>query len=134
LKCLSVKQPWAHLIMTGEKDVENRSWATPHRGPLLIASTKHADPSALFKLELLGVKYPTDLVYGSVLGVVTVTDCAESSSRWATEGACHWHLANPQWFPEPFPVRGAMGLFDVTVPDWVRSQLADELLALVDHP
>ena len=33
-KILSVRQPWAHL--TGDKRIENRSWTTPYRGPLLI--------------------------------------------------------------------------------------------------
>jgi hypothetical protein len=27
LKCLSIQQPWADLIMSGRKQVENRSWA-----------------------------------------------------------------------------------------------------------
>jgi hypothetical protein len=27
MKCLSVWQPWAHLIVRGVKDVENRTWA-----------------------------------------------------------------------------------------------------------
>ena len=36
MKALSVRQPWAHLIVTGIKRVENRFWETPYRGPLLI--------------------------------------------------------------------------------------------------
>lgn len=36
MKCLSVRQPWAHLILNGPKDVENRIWAPAYRGPLLI--------------------------------------------------------------------------------------------------
>ena len=30
---LTVKQPWADLIMVGEKDVENRSWPVPSTLP-----------------------------------------------------------------------------------------------------
>jgi hypothetical protein len=29
---LSVRQPWAWLIVNGYKDVENRSWTTHYRG------------------------------------------------------------------------------------------------------
>src|SRR6516165_9385512 len=36
MKALSVRQPFAHLIVTGIKRIENRFWATPYRGPLLI--------------------------------------------------------------------------------------------------
>lgn len=36
METLSVKQPWASLIVCGAKDVENRTWTTPYRGRLLI--------------------------------------------------------------------------------------------------
>jgi hypothetical protein len=36
LRVLTVREPWATLIVTGQKDVENRSRAFGHRGPLLI--------------------------------------------------------------------------------------------------
>jgi hypothetical protein len=35
LKIITVRQPWAWLIFHG-KDVENRSWVTPYRGPCAI--------------------------------------------------------------------------------------------------
>ena len=42
LPALSVRQPWAWLIVNGVKDIENRLWRTHHRGPSLI----HASLSA----------------------------------------------------------------------------------------
>ena len=36
MKCLSILQPWAWAIIHGGKDVENRTWRTAYRGPLLI--------------------------------------------------------------------------------------------------
>ena len=36
LKALSVRPCWAHAIIHLGKDIENRSWRTPHRGLLLI--------------------------------------------------------------------------------------------------
>src|SRR5687767_9624159 len=36
LMCLSVRQPWAELIVAGRKRVENRTWKTNHRGLLGI--------------------------------------------------------------------------------------------------
>lgn len=41
---LTIKQPWAALIIAGIKDVENRSWTTPHRGLLLIHAGITDDP------------------------------------------------------------------------------------------
>jgi hypothetical protein len=33
---LSIRQPWAWLIVQGHKPIENRTWPTTYRGPLLI--------------------------------------------------------------------------------------------------
>lgn len=43
-KALSLRQPWAWAVVHGYKDVENRSWSTKHRGPLLIHASKQLDP------------------------------------------------------------------------------------------
>ena len=40
MKALSLWQPWAQLIALGHKTIETRSWATVHRGPLLIHAAK----------------------------------------------------------------------------------------------
>ena len=40
MKALSIRQPWAWLIVCGHKPLENRSWPTPYRGPLLIHAAK----------------------------------------------------------------------------------------------
>ena len=44
MKAISIRQPWAWLIVNGYKDVENRTWYTSHRGPLLICASKALDP------------------------------------------------------------------------------------------
>ena len=36
MKAISIKQPWASLIVHGIKDIENRTWATKYRGKVLI--------------------------------------------------------------------------------------------------
>jgi hypothetical protein len=46
MKCLSVKPPWS-ILLFGPKDVENRTWRTKYRGPLLIHSSK-----TFFKTEM----------------------------------------------------------------------------------
>ena len=40
MKALSVTQPWATLIATGQKQIETRSWGTRYRGPLYIHAAK----------------------------------------------------------------------------------------------
>jgi hypothetical protein len=36
MKCLTLYQPWATLLILGAKKIETRSWQTSHRGPLAI--------------------------------------------------------------------------------------------------
>ncbi len=43
MKCLSVRQPWASLIIRGTKDVENRTWDTDYRGRLAIHASKRRE-------------------------------------------------------------------------------------------
>lgn len=65
MKALSVKQPWASLIVSGKKTVECRSWSTKYRGELVICASK-------------GDKFSADgilLPGGVALGVVELIDC-----------------------------------------------------------
>lgn len=36
MKTLSVRESWAYYIVAGLKDIENRTWRTDYRGPLLV--------------------------------------------------------------------------------------------------
>lgn len=55
MKALTVQQPYASLIASGEKWIENRSWHTNYRGPLAIHAAKS---SKYIKSKLLAI-YPT---------------------------------------------------------------------------
>jgi hypothetical protein len=45
MRTLSIRQPWAGLIVAGIKDIENRSWSTSYRGPILIHAGKAKPPA-----------------------------------------------------------------------------------------
>ena len=36
MKALTIWQPWASLLVSGQKKYETRSWATAYRGPIAI--------------------------------------------------------------------------------------------------
>lgn len=40
MKAISIRQPWAWLIVNGYKDIENRTWDTKYRGMVLIHASK----------------------------------------------------------------------------------------------
>jgi hypothetical protein len=78
MKSLTVRQPWAHLIVAGLKRIENRSRTTAHRGPLLIHAGKTPDPpdaDTIAEMAAAGITIPVQLDYGAIVGIVTVTDC-----------------------------------------------------------
>src|ERR1700751_3370272 len=78
--CLSIRQPWAELILRGEKTIENRSWRTNHRGTLYIHAGLKTDVSACRRFQIDPRTVRTGAVIGSVQ-LVNVT--TKSRSRWA---------------------------------------------------
>ena len=109
MKCLSIQQPWAGLIVAGIKDIENRTWATRYRGPLLVhagktlsseyARYKHLIPASLRRC-------------GGILGQVELAECVqEHASRWFL-GPFGFVLRSPRTIHFR-PLRGKLGLFEV---------------------
>lgn len=111
---LTVRQPWAWAIIHAGKDIENRTWATDHRGPLLIHAGKRIDPQGFAFIRALGIVVPDDLPLGGIIGQVDLLACTPDpvGSPWAAEGHYHWQLASPRALPYR-PTRGQQGLFHV---------------------
>src|SRR5829696_3543555 len=102
MKAVSIHQPWAWAILHAGKDVENRTWRTHHRGPLLIHAARsrksYNRQDAAQWPALYGVELPawTELTTGAILGVVEVIDCVpvgrggdlgeRGTLPWALEG------------------------------------------------
>ena len=119
LPCLSVRQPWAWLIMHGGKDIENRDWRTKFRGVIGIhaaqgMTAREYDEAAQFSRTVdagIRIPPPDKLVRGAILGTVTVTDCVrDSTSPWFT-GLYGLMLANAEPWREPFRAKGALGIW-----------------------
>jgi len=94
MKALSIRQPWANKIVDGEKTVENRTWRTKYRGPLLIHAAGQKE----------------------IIGQVSLLDCkplVEVKTIAYAEGPWCWILSMPQRFDSPIPYRGRLGLFEV---------------------
>ena len=71
MKVLTIKQPFASLIVNGYKEYEFRTWKTKYRGEFLIHAGKGIDKKAMEKFSYLNLDYPT----GCIIGKVTLTDC-----------------------------------------------------------
>lgn len=71
MKTLTIKQPFATLIVEGLKEYEFRTWKTNYRGEILIHAGKGVDKKAMKRYEYLGLEYPK----GCIIGKATITDC-----------------------------------------------------------
>lgn len=102
MKVLTIRQPFASLIVEGHMPLENRPWRTRHRGLLLIHAAG-APPTGLSKLPPIA-NPPTDYPLSACIGAVTLDNITTtSSSPWYIPGQLAWHLSNPVKFPNPLP-------------------------------
>ena len=119
---LSVRQPWANLIMSGFKDIEIRSWKTTHRGLLLIHAGVNRDRPALSRFK--GESDPTGVLLGSVSLVnifrFTPGNWESLKERTLEEGELPqdqiyygWVMAHARLLPRPIPFKGIQKLFAV---------------------
>ncbi|MGB6103633.1 MAG: ASCH domain-containing protein [Pusillimonas sp.] len=117
MKALSIRQPWAWLIVNGHKDIENRSWWTGVRGPVLIHAGKGMTRSeyedARDLAEQLGITTPAfeDLERGGIVGQAVINRCVKDSESPWFFGKYGFVLSDAK--PLPFqPLRGQLGFFE----------------------
>ena len=120
MKILSVRQPWAWLLFNG-KDIENRTWRTSYRGPLLIHASLGKDPEDFMPkqseyIESAGIVIPEDLPRGAIVGSVNLSGVAEAgdtTSPWF-EGPYGFKMEDAVEFEQPIQCRGQLGIRDVS--------------------
>lgn len=129
MRAITIKQPWATLIMRCGKDIENREWPTRQRGIVAVhtsARIQRADiedaaalmrgfipkfSERIFVEEAL--REPARYPIGCIVGTVEIIDCVtQSDSPWFC-GAYGFVLAHPVQFAAPIPCRGALGFWEV---------------------
>lgn len=121
MKAISIRQPWAWLIIHSGKDIENRSWPTSFRGRVLVHASKgmtRSEYEEAYDFVMCEVDpkicMPTieSLPRGGIVGEIEIVDCAsQSSSPWFV-GPFGFVLRNPK--PRPFQqCKGALGFFEV---------------------
>lgn len=71
MKVLTVKQPWATLIVEGLKKYEFRSWKTKYRGEILIHAGLSEEKEEMEKFKSLNMDFPK----GKIIGIVNIVDC-----------------------------------------------------------
>ena len=125
MKCLSVSQPFADLIVSGKKTIELRKWNTSFRGEFLVHSPLKVRTSDCKRLKIS--KKP---VTGVIIGKVEIVGVKKYNSKYEVKADFKKHLAstdffdrkygfvlkNPKSFRIPIPYKGKLGFFDVKIP------------------
>lgn len=133
MRTLSVRQPWASLICSGVKDVENRTWAPPVSaigGKLLIhASGKKVSGHEMRMLPFEwcsaidnAVRYGwipefEDMPTGAIIGYVDLVGYSkDTKSLWdGGKELIKWIFENAYLFDVSIPAKGKLSVFDTPI-------------------
>jgi hypothetical protein len=127
MRALSIRQPWAALIVMGLKDIENRPWRTSHRGSIFVHASLGRSGRSLYDIErIYGVALSDELMrlcalVGGIIGSVDLVDCVSASaSPWFDgprneKGRRNYGLMLRNARELPFcPTPGRLSLFEVS--------------------
>lgn len=113
MKALTIQQPWAEMIVSGQKRIENRYWSTRYRGPLLIHAGKgrgYLEQCADLRERWL-LPADSDLIMGALIGIAELVDCVQKYRALEqghagefTEGPICWILRDARRFERPLAV------------------------------
>jgi hypothetical protein len=96
---ISVKQPWAALLVAGHKTIEVRRWPTRRCGPVLIHAARIADerPQGWARINTPELEAAAAL-RGGIVGAAEITACRTYESAAAFAADAPLHLNAPDWF------------------------------------
>jgi len=117
MKALSLKQPFAELILQGKKKIELRRWNTKFRGEFLIHSSKIPDAKAMKEFGF------DSLPVGFIVGKANLINVKKYKNEEEHRKDKDKHLASSEWGnygfvlenPErinPIPAKGKLNFWD----------------------
>lgn len=71
MKALTIREPWASLIINGYKKYEFRSWKTKYRGKILIHAGLNIEKDMLIRFK----DYNIECIRGAIIGEAELVDC-----------------------------------------------------------
>jgi len=123
MKALTIKQPWAQLIIEGYKKYEFRSWKTKYRGKILIHAGMSLESDMVSRFKDYNLTYTK----GAIIGEATLEDCILVDKDFNDElrkidplvyGRSNhvetyaWKLTNIVKYDKPIEVKGQLGLWN----------------------
>lgn len=123
MKVLTIREPWASLIVNGHKKYEFRSWKTNYRGKILIHAGMNIEKDNLDRFK----DYNLSCVKGAIIGEAELVDCILVSEEFNNTlnlldpivyGRSNhtrnyaWKLENVKKYQEVIYVKGQLGLWN----------------------
>ncbi len=107
MKALSIRQPWAWLIVNGYKDIENRIWPSHYTGELYIHASRRYDTFADFQeiknrignIHLCEKFIKAKMLFGGIIGKVKMVDCVSCHTSVWFEGEWGFVFKDPEIIP-----------------------------------
>ncbi len=134
MKVLTIKEPWASLIIEGYKKYEFRSWKTKYRGKILIHAGMSLEKDMLKRFE----NYNINCSKGEIIGEAEIVDCILVDKAFNDKlkkidpvvyGRSNhvetyaWKLENVKKYDTKIPIKGKLGLWNID-----RDDLSEAIL------
>jgi len=121
MKVLSLKQPFAELVVSGKKTIELRKWNTKFRGEFLVHASKTPHSASMKRFGF--VNLPT----GCIVGKAFLKEVKHYSNKEEFEKDQNLHLASEDWGGYGFvlenaqrvkemPCKGKLGFWEIAFP------------------
>ena len=137
LKCLSVSQPFADLIISGKKIIELRNWNTNFRGEFLI----HA-PIKIRTEDCKRLKINEKLVTGAIIGKAELYEVKKYNSIKEIKTDQKFHLSSKNFHDRtygfmlknskslriPIPFKGQLGFFEIDLPKTKNKEIVTDII------
>lgn len=86
MKVLSLTEPFATLILNGDKRIETRCWKTNYRGELYIhASKTKISPKDFNDCELMALVKNKKMHFGSIICKCNLVDCVYMTQEFVEQ-------------------------------------------------
>ena len=123
MKVLTIKEPWATLIIEGYKKYEFRNWKTNYRGKILIHAGLSLESDMLKRFK----DYNLSCSKGEIIGGADLVDCILVDEKLNRElmniepivyGRSNhiekyaWKLENIKKYNKKIPIKGKLGLWN----------------------
>lgn len=142
MKALSVRQPFAHAIVTGSKTVENRTWATDYRGWIAIhaGAKRPLQIDINYLSEVSKFKCPGLYDCSAVVGLAMLVDCVHRNDyieekpidkaslkiirkSMMIDGPFLWLFSKCVLFKKSIPLKGKLKVFDADIDKLIKDYL-----------